>query len=160
MYPPTPINLLPEFNKMHWKRVKNAEQKIDKMDSRLEQYFIKVNNIEYSILSSSKRIINNVEVDAIEVGCKIEIENKTKRGINAYGGCYLFDGDSLQLTGSDIVDFDQEESGIHIPAKSKGTIRRTSHWVVDSNATPYPTTRINKVDYKLFLRHDIFESFD
>ena len=157
MFPPAPF---PDRNHMHWIFEKNLEMPVDKIDSRLEQYSVRVTNVGYAILSLSKRIISNIEFDVIEVGCKIEIENKTRRGINTYGGCYLFDGDSFQLTGSDIVDFDQDESGIHIPAKTKGTVRRTSYWVVDSNAMPYPTTRIRKVDYKLFLRHDIFESFD
>jgi hypothetical protein len=98
-----------------------------------------------------------VESDVIELGCKIEIENKTGRAVYAYGGCYLYDEHLFPLADSNIAKWDQNETGLMIPPHSKSTIMRSSNWVIDKNAKPYPTTRIKKLDYELFLRHDTFD---
>jgi len=157
MLPPSPF---PYDNTKGWVFKKNLEYPVSKMVPQLEPFSVSVLNVGYAILSLSKRIIENVEYDVIELGCKIEIVNKSKRAIYAYGGCFLYDDNSFPLTNSNIVRFDQKEPGVMIPAMDKGTVRRSSYWVVDSNSTPYPTTRIKKVDYELFLRHDIFELLD
>jgi hypothetical protein len=157
MVSPAPF---PSDNAQGWDFIKNLEYTVRKIDPQLEPYSISVLNAGYAILSLSKRAIDNVEYDVIELGCKIEIENNSNRAIYAYGGCYLYDEYSFLLANSNIVHWDQKETGVMISARNKGTVRRSSYWVVDSNSTPYPTTRIKKVDYELFLRHDIFELLD
>ncbi len=151
MLPPA---IFSKDNAQKWVRVKSIEEPSSKMDSRLKPYSVYVPRAGYSILSISKRIINNVESDVIELGCRIEIENKTNRAIYAYGGCYLYDEHLRPLADSNIARWDQNETGVMIPAHRKIAITRTSNWVVDKNTKPYPISLIRKLDYELFLRQD------
>ena len=151
MLPPAPFT---QENSLRWVRVKGIEEPAKKINASLKSYSISVPNVAYSILSISKRISNNIEYDVIEMECRIGIENKTSRAIYAYGGCYLYDEYLFPLMDSNIIKWDQNETGTMIPANSKSTIRRVSNWFVGRNDKPYPPTRIKKIDYELFLRRD------
>jgi len=151
MLPPAPFT---QENGLKWVRVKGIEEPAKKINASLKPYSIYVPNVAYSILSISKRISNNIEYDVIEMECRIGIENRTSRAIYAYGGCYLYDEHLFPLMDSNIIKWDQNETGTMIPANSKSTIRRVSNWSVGRNDKPYPPARIKKIDYELFLRRD------
>lgn len=151
MLPPAPVA---QDNTKKWVRVKGVEDPSKKMNPALKPYSVYVPRVGYSLLSFSKRIINNVETDVVELGCKIEIENKTSRAVHAYGGCYLYDEHLFPLADSNIAKWDQNETGIMVPAHGKAAIMRSSNWVIEKKAKPYPTSRIRNIDYELFLRHD------
>jgi hypothetical protein len=151
MLPPEPFS---KDNIRQWVRVKSIDEQVKKMGGSLRPYSIYVPNIAYSTLSISKRMANNIEYDVIELGCKIEVENRTNKALFAYGGCYFYDEHLSPVTDSNIVRWDPNETGIMIPPNTKISIGKISSWSVDKNVKPYPTTRIKKVDYELFLRHD------
>ncbi len=92
-------------------------------------------------------------------GAERVLENKSKRGIYAYGGYSLFDNDGFILTATG-NDWDNNESGVYVKPGEKGIAQGRGLSRVDVASKPYPPSRVSRGDYKLFLRHDIFERLE
>lgn len=149
----------PAGNKQGWSRVKDIGESPENIQPKLNPYSVTVIESGYTILQSTRHNTKSGSYDDIEWGWKVTLENKSKRGIYAYGGYSLFDdsGFILNATGN---DWDNNESGVFIKAGEKGIVQGRGLWRVDAATKPYPPSRVSRGDYKLFLRHDIFEKLD
>lgn len=151
--PPAPF---PPDNKQGWERVKEVSESPENIKPNLKPYSIAVIESGFAFLQSTKRTDKAESYDDIEWGWKVILENRSKRAIYAYGGYSLFDKDGFILTTTG-TDWDNNESGVYIKAGDRGVIQGRGLWRMDVASKPYPPSRVHSGDYKLFLRHDIFE---
>lgn len=149
--PPSPF---PAANKQGWTRVKEMGMQPESMKPALKPYSVIVIESGFAFLQSTKTKEQTQE--NLEWGWKVVIENKSKRAVWAYGGYSLFDKDSFVLATAG-ADWDNDESGVLIKAGERGTVQGNKVWQIPAATKPYPPSRVVRGDYKLFLRHDIFE---
>lgn len=146
-------------NKQGWSRVKEVGESPENIKPTLKPYSIAVIESGFVFLQSTRSTGKSETYDAIEWGWKIILENRSNRGIHAYGGYSLFDKDGFILTATG-NDWDNNESGVYIKAGGRAIIQGRGLWRVEVASKPYPPSRVDSGDYKLFLRHDIFEHLD
>ena len=142
----------PNNNEMKWSKVKDIGEIPDKLEQKFKPYSVFVVESGYAFLQVTQGSL----FDDIEWGWKIVLENRSKHDIYAYGGYALLDKDGFVLTKVG-KDWDGNEAGVLIKSGTKGTIQGTSDWRVDRRTKPYAAKRVFKGDYKLFLRHNMFE---
>ena len=146
----------PTHNKQGWSRVKEVGKSPKNIKPTLKPYSIAVIESGFIFLQSTRSTGKSEKYDDIEWGWKIILENRSKRSIHAYGGYSLFDKDGFILTATG-YDWDNKEFGVYIKAGGRGIIQGSGLWRVEMASKPYPPSRVDSGDYKLFLRHNIFE---
>lgn len=145
----------PERNVLHWTRQKNYSEAPDKIKATLTPFSIKVSEHGFKILEVIKNIVGTNH-DKITFGWKIKMENNTKHNVWAYAGYALYDVDDYFLLDFG-KDWDNDETGTLLKPGSEVILKGIGEWVVPNNTKPHPLDRISYGDYKLFLRHSMFQ---
>ena len=152
--PPAPC---PSDNKLCWSEVKEIGKQPKNIKANLKPYSIGVTESGFAYLQSTKNTTKDELYEDIEWSWKIIFENRSKRGICAYGGYSLLDKDRFVLTATD-TDWDNNKNGVCVKAGAQGIIQGRGLWRINAASTPYPPSRVVRGDYKLYLRHpDIFD---
>ncbi|MBW2570607.1 MAG: hypothetical protein JRE47_14895 [Deltaproteobacteria bacterium] len=154
--PPLPF---PARNEKGWSRVKKVGEFPEDIKPTLKPYSIAVIESGFVFLQTTRPTGKSETYDDIEWGWRIILENRSKRGIHAYGGYSLMDSDGFILTATG-NDWDNDESGVYVAAGKTGIIQGRGLWRVEVASKPYPPSRVDSGDYKLFLRHALFERLD
>ena len=151
--PPGPF---PADNKQGWTRVKEVRVPPENIKPTLKPYSVVAIEQGFSFLQSTKITAKETSYQDIEWGWKVVLENRSKRGVHAYGGYSLLDKDGFALAATG-TDWDNNESGVLINPGERATIQGKAVWRIAKATKPYPPFRVVGGDYKLFLRHDVFE---
>lgn len=146
----------PDSNQEHWTRVKDIGETPEKLKPRLQPYAITVVEHAFAFLEVARTNNKDSSFDDIEWGWKVTLENKSTHDIYAYGGYALSDKDGFPLSASG-KEWDNNENGVLIKAGARGVVRGTGRWLVNRESRPYPPTRVVKGDYRLFLKHGLYE---
>lgn len=136
--------------------IKSIMEEPKPLNSKFQSYSVLVTESGYLFLQVTKKIGADKNFDKIEWGWKIILENKSKDNIYALGDYALLNKEGFILTRTDgdskKMNYEKKE-GFLIKAGSKGIIKGTDSWIVNSESSPYTPERVAKGEYALYLRH-------